>query len=108
MKIISKFKDCYDSVLAMGQDPNIVYLRHTTDIEDKDDLDYITDLIKNIPDTSFISNWNRETKKNLPTFEFLKKTKMKIKKNKFIWKNSKEHTKPNHLKINYNFLDEIK
>mgnify|MGYP003705826303 FL=1 len=50
----------------------------------------------------------KKTKKNLPTIEFLKKTKMKIEKNKFIWKNLKEYTKPNHLKINYNFLDEEK
>jgi len=33
---------------------------------------------------------------------------MKIEKNKFIWKNLKEYTKPNLLKINYNFLDEEK
>ena len=50
----------------------------------------------------------KKTKKNLPTIEFLKKTKMKNDKKKFIWKNSKEYTKPNHLKINYNFLDEVK
>lgn len=33
MRIISKFSDYYDSARAYGEDPDLVYLRHTRDIE---------------------------------------------------------------------------
>lgn len=40
MKLISKFHDYYDSVLSIGRDDSIVYIRHTEDIKlDKSTLD---------------------------------------------------------------------
>lgn len=41
MKIISKFKDYYDSVSMYGVDESQIYLRKTTILEDKNEKDYI-------------------------------------------------------------------
>lgn len=52
MRIISKFKDYYDSSMGYGVDPNIVYLRNTTD-PSKEQIkifEPIVKIYKSIPD----------------------------------------------------------
>jgi len=51
MKIISKFRDCYDSVLAMGREESIVYVRHTTEIDINENFNYLDKLYRDVPDS---------------------------------------------------------
>ena len=54
MKLISKFHDYYDSVLSMGRDDTIVYIRHTEKIElDKTLTDEVKELFDNIPSRTY-------------------------------------------------------
>lgn len=50
MRIISKFKDYYDSILAYGQDSNFVYMRKQIEIDsfNKVDEDWLYDIKRNI------------------------------------------------------------
>ena len=51
MKIISKFKDYYDSVLAYGQDTEIVYIRKSAELPlDKTLEDLLCRIDRNLPD----------------------------------------------------------
>ena len=51
MKIISKFRDCYDSVLAIGREESIVYVRHTTEIDINENFNYLDKLYRDVPNS---------------------------------------------------------
>jgi len=58
MKIISKFRDYYDSALAMGLDESIHYIRQTKDIDDKELLSSLEELFEYVPQIDH--RWNSE------------------------------------------------
>lgn len=63
MRIISKFKDYYDSVQAYGQDSNLVYLRKQEEIILKEDEELISEMLKDIPSfPSVYKAWHSSNK----------------------------------------------
>lgn len=50
MKIISKFHDYYDSVLAHGRDESLVYVRHEKEIKEDEIIDKLRDVLREVPD----------------------------------------------------------